>query len=550
MSALTALVARVLAAALARPVGFFFAFRWLTWLLAFGLVYSRSTPAANRINEPGLLMYTALQLALGTLYALVLHPRLADSSQGLRVLRPPYDLVAGGLADMLASLGVVYFSGGWGSPFWHYAVTSLLVPCFLLPPLWGMVTVAGYAGAYALVVVATGSLEVAMVPGQRNLFIGNIGTAFLVAIAVSYLGALFRALQDQRLRTRNALEETEALFSVAQNVVQAGIDVKELLSRLTQVVRGSGLFPKYAIYLTNEDGALRLETSSVGMEDLPTGLVERAAQEQCTITSTRSPQEAWQVAIPLVAGKELLGIMVAGTKLGDSAPRDPTHLAEAVASQVALGIHNAYLAQQKAELAAQEERSRLAREIHDGIAQSIYMLSLHLETCADLAEQQRRDLRERLAKLVTMSKQTLLEVRHYIFDLKPYLAGEKGVVSMLDNQVREFNKVAGVSANLATQGPERQLPVPVATCLYRVTQEAMANTLRHAQASRVDVLLEFAADAVQLTVRDDGRGFDSSAAAYGHGLSNMRQRAEELDGTFSLKTAPGAGTQITVRLPC
>ena len=82
---------------------------------------------------------------------------------------------------------------------------------------------------------------------------------------------------------------------------------------------------------------------------------------------------------------------------------------------------------QQAELAALEERSRISREIHDGIAQSIYMLSLQLETCVDLADKNSQGLSERLKQLVGLSKESLLEVRHYIFDLKPYLAGEKGL---------------------------------------------------------------------------------------------------------------------------
>ena len=205
---------------------------------------------------------------------------------------------------------------------------------------------------------------------------------------------------------------------------------------------------------------------------------------------------------------------------------------------------------QRAEMAALEERSRISREIHDGIAQSIYMLSLQLETSADLARQRQHDLRERLDGLVDLSKETLLEVRHYIFDLKPYLAGEKGLVSMVENQIREFNNVARVPANLKTCGEERIVPVPVATCLYRVTQEALANAFKHSRASQVGVSLDFGPDGVGLEIWDDGQGFDAASASYGHGLSNMRERAEELSGTFALNTTPGKGTRVVIGLPC
>ncbi len=197
---------------------------------------------------------------------------------------------------------------------------------------------------------------------------------------------------------------------------------------------------------------------------------------------------------------------------------------------------------QEAELAAQEERSRISREIHDGIAQSIYVLSLQLETCQDMATNQREDLRPRLERLVTLSKETLLEVRHYIFDLKPYLTGEKGLVKMVENQVLEFSKVAGLEVVLDTHGEESDVSVPVATCLYRVTQEALANVFKHAGSSRVGVSLEFLPDWVQLTVRDDGEGFDVMVTNTGYGLKNMRERAEELKGEFTLSSTLDSGT--------
>ena len=204
---------------------------------------------------------------------------------------------------------------------------------------------------------------------------------------------------------------------------------------------------------------------------------------------------------------------------------------------------------QRAELAAQEERNRIAREIHDGIAQSIYMLSLQLETCADLAARQAKGLTQRLEQLVGLSKQTLLDVRHYIFDLKPYLAGEKSVIEMLENQAREFSKAAGISTTLDTSGEPRSVPTSVATNLYRVAQEALSNALKYSRASRVKILLKFLPSELQLTVKDNGKGFDSETAIPGYGLSNMRERAEEVGGQFNVLTARDSGTEVVFSCP-
>ena len=255
--------------------------------------------------------------------------------------------------------------------------------------------------------------------------------------------------------------------------------------------------------------------------------------------------ENWLVVRVLtMAGMVVAGTLITGWERG--------RRQEAVAAERERSEENLELQRkaQKAELAAVEERGHVAREIHDGIAQSIYMLSLHLETSAELARQGRHDLKERLEGLVSLSKETLLEVRHYIFDLKPYLAGDKGLVSMVENQVREFNNVARVPTDVEVAGEERQVPVALATCIYRVTQEALSNAFKHARASAVTLRLEFLPDGMRFMVRDDGMGFDPTASASGHGLENMRQRAEELGGTFKLLSAPGAGTRIDIMLPC
>ena len=196
---------------------------------------------------------------------------------------------------------------------------------------------------------------------------------------------------------------------------------------------------------------------------------------------------------------------------------------------------------QEAELAAQQERDR--------VAQSVYALSLNLETAAELADREEGPLRQRLGNLVTLSKQTLLEIRQYIFDIKPLLSGESDLNAVAENQVKEFRTVARIPTELSVTGRPGRLPVTAATGLYRILQEALANVLKHADASRVDVTLSFDEDEVRLSVSDDGVGVDLDGAAPGYGLENMRQRAEELGGRFEISGENGVGTTVDVTLP-
>ena len=204
---------------------------------------------------------------------------------------------------------------------------------------------------------------------------------------------------------------------------------------------------------------------------------------------------------------------------------------------------------QEAELATQLERHRIAREIHDGIAQSIYALGLNLETCADLAERDKGPVHEQLQRLVPLAKNTLLETRHYIYDLKPLLSGERDLVAMAENQVDEFQTVSGIETQLSVEGEPRELSVAQATGLYRILQESLANALKHAKADSVAVTLTFADSDIRIEVVDNGAGLDKDGVRRGYGLDNMRQRAEELGGSFELHAVPGEGTRVAATLP-
>jgi len=210
---------------------------------------------------------------------------------------------------------------------------------------------------------------------------------------------------------------------------------------------------------------------------------------------------------------------------------------------------NVRLQEEREELAAQEERSRIAREIHDGIAQSVYMLALNLEKAADVANSDPA-LRERLGRLVGLAKETLMEVRHYIFDLKPLLAGDAGLRSTIEGQIREFSTVSGLPVQLTVEGEERKVPLAVGSSLYRIAQEALANVFRHSCATDVKVCLDFNDGSVSMHVQDNGRGFDvEGASGSGRGLRNMRQRASELGGEFAVLSAPGKGASVRVTIP-
>lgn len=207
---------------------------------------------------------------------------------------------------------------------------------------------------------------------------------------------------------------------------------------------------------------------------------------------------------------------------------------------------NVRLEEQRQKLAVENERTRLAREVHDGIAQSLFAVSINLEAVAESTERGSK-IRDRLDSLTLLAREALLEVRSYIFDLRPLLAGEEGVGTALRKQAQTFSKASGLPISVDVVGEDQSLAAEQDAALYRITQEALSNVFRHSRASKADVRLSFEERSVTLEVSDDGTGLETGEA--GRGLQHIRERVEALRGKTEVKATPGRGTTLRVILP-
>jgi signal transduction histidine kinase len=356
--------------------------------------------------------------------------------------------------------------------------------------------------------------------------VSTLVNVYLIALFSAYLASLLRSLETERRRTARAWRETSGLYAVAQSVLQSPPDEQSLYERVGAAVRRSLALPGFGIYTAR--GAARALVAGYGVPADAAALPDGAAQ------------------VPLRVDQREIGCLVAARR--GAGAEESLALLRALAGEIALGLRNAELAREKAELAAESERARLAREIHDGVAQSLYMLTLNLEACAEIAERGER-VGPRLAQLMGLARQALWEVRHYIFDLQPLLRGEALLTEVLRNPLREFQMIAGLPAELRSIGSEQPLSLSARVAVYRVLQEALANAFKHAQATRVEVELRWEPTGLTLEVRDDGRGFDMATAARGYGTNNLHQRAAEVRGTATIQSAPGAGTSVRLTVP-
>ena len=197
------------------------------------------------------------------------------------------------------------------------------------------------------------------------------------------------------------------------------------------------------------------------------------------------------------------------------------------------------------------ERGRIAREIHDNLAQDILGISVQLELVARLMPAAAETAKGHLDRARILVRNSMTEARRYVWDLRSQELHKKDLASALRDTTNRLTAENDVEAVVEVAGPLRALPPEVETNLLRIGQEAINNAIKHAQAHRIDVALNFDTHSVRLCIRDDGRGFDTNEAiADGHfGLLGMRERAEQAGGVLSIESAKERGTQIVVDVP-
>lgn len=225
-------------------------------------------------------------------------------------------------------------------------------------------------------------------------------------------------------------------------------------------------------------------------------------------------------------------------------------LVVAFATQAALAIENAQLRHHVEQTAIMTERSRLARELHDSVTQSLYSMTLLSEGWRRMAVRgELLQVDERLAELGELSRQALKEMRLLVHELLPPALEKEGLLGALYQRLAAVEKRAGIDARLVVE-EVIELPARLEAALYRIAQEALNNALKHATATTVTVSLRRADEQIMLEISDNGKGFAVEAATDqgGLGLGTMRERAEQLGGTLTIQAAPGQGATVRVQV--
>ena len=262
---------------------------------------------------------------------------------------------------------------------------------------------------------------------------------------------------------------------------------------------------------------------------------------------------AQQIAlVPLRLREQILGFL--GLELeeaGRAITREESHLLSILSIDIAQLIEDAHLFEQSKLLIAAEERSQLARELHDSVAQALYSISLFTDATQMALEHDKIEVaKTNLGELITLSREAMADMRLLIFQLRPPALEEVGLVPALKSRLDAVESKAGIQVVFHSEG-ELRLSAEDEDELYWIAQEALNNVIKHAHANQVKVELMRKAGCLRLTIEDNGFGFDpdqSGPSSGGQGIRNIHERAEKIGARCRIESAPGKGTNVNIEV--
>ena len=270
---------------------------------------------------------------------------------------------------------------------------------------------------------------------------------------------------------------------------------------------------------------------------------------QPVFPDTDTPK-SW-LGVPMLDGDQVTGILsVQNLDRENAFDESDIRLLQMFAASMSIALENARLYEQSKQIAVLEERQRLGRELHDSVTQSLYGITLYAQAAAGkLSAHQLERTRQYIEDIQNTAQESLADMRLLIYELRPPVLDQEGLVSALQSRLLSVENRAGIKASVQSNLTGR-LPPETEEGLYQIAREALNNTIKHARARNILVNIREMPEAVAMSISDDGVGFDPQTA--GHkgclGLSAMQERAAAQGWIFRVESAPGNGTRIHVEV--
>ena len=634
------------------PSYFFLIWRWTMWIFALiWIVTNQYTPSQTQLAI-FLLTLTFIQSLFVTLYAPVFqiffpwlpgkntflsrrqrtvrfqrpkrwgfrHPQPLAEDEDADILTPlastvnPYWNVGLYALDVIVCGLVTYFGGvfgsqpfGNGSPFYRYGFSAAFAAAFAYRYPGALAASFGYDLFILLGLLLPPPGAVHYIPNAIDLESSFID-APLSAILAAYLATLLSSYTKTKRELQDNARTQQALVHVGETLMREANNRQQLLQKSVAQIRQGGHFQRLVIGLIgsttqDEDSKDSVPEISTYVESdvsdiessKSTTLLKQVmlqAQKLTVFEPLNDNNDGYGIArlyLPLFKEGKVQLVLGAESKRQTPFGEKQEKFLTICGAQLLVALENIHLTEQTVQLAAAAERGRIAREIHDGVAQLIYMLSISTETCAEhahrlvAATEDEEDaelltpLAERLDKLVTISKQALWETRNYMFNLKPLMSGTMTLTEMLTNQLREFEAISGLKTHLQVQESigtsaedqqktrrreqgsstlfrlKTRLQVQgeaetstearrnmrkrgqIGTAVFRIVQEALTNAYKHANATQISVHLSYLPQAIEVEICDNGRGLPFANHGYSFSTDGERQRIYSGHGLHGIR---------------
>ena len=398
----------------------------------------------------------------------------------------------------------------------------------------------------------------------------------IAAAALFLMSALVvRSISQMQQRLRRQNEELLALHAAGLDV-SAELSLDSVLDKVVERARHLAGARYGALSVVNDDGSIQTfltsgvtpdERARIGPPPVGHGLlgvVLREGEHLRLPDIGRDPRSHGfpanhpvmhsLLAVPITCKGPFVGNLYLSEKEagGEFTAGDEKTL-ERFAVQAAIAIDNAHLHRQAADLAVAQERLRIAHEMHDGIAQVLGYVNTKVQAAGEYFRRDNKDEGlEQLRELAASAREAYGDVREAIVDLRTLPGPSRPFHDVLQEYVGRWRDQSEVDVQL-TVSEDLTMPPGVELQLVRIIQESLTNVRKHARAKKVEVEVHQAAGRLLLQIRDDGVGFEKGARSRSvfprFGLSTMQERAESIGGTFSIDSAPGAGTRVRVEAP-
>lgn len=431
-----------------------------------------------------------------------------------------------------------------------------IVGFYLAPILLAAFVLPGRAAA--LVGVLSLGLAIFVMIIQDRIHAQNILLLWFAVVAAAGLFALgylynrFDQLYESERRTTSRLHVLTAQLRALQEkaVLDQPSEPDVLLAQVAELALQLLGSDRCVVYGLDGDGdslAPKAKAGARPQEPGDDGRALRAAADRA-VDRRRAVVEGACLAVPLVVRDEVFGAIVFSDRDRHAYHDEDISIATTFGDQVALAVENARLRERVVRTAAAAERTRLARELHDSVTQSLFAASLKADVVAETSVATTPRLAQALEDLQRLTRGALAEMRTMLLEMRPDALVRAPLGELLRHLAEAAQSRARIAVDLSVSS-RRPLPEEVHVTFYRVAQEALNNVVRHAAASSVRIELIVAETAV-LTVTDDGEGFDPALVSPERlGIVSMRERAAAVGADFTIETAPGRGTVVTLEWP-